>query len=62
MLVLSRKPSQSIRIGSVVVTLLSVRGDKVQIGIEAPPDVRVMRQELLEAVALQASSHELQPA
>ena len=47
MLVLSRKQNERIRVGdSVVVTVVRVSGDKVRIGIEAPADVRVLRDEL----------------
>jgi carbon storage regulator len=47
MLVLSRKQNERIRVGdSVVVTVVRVSGDKVRIGIEAPPEVRVLRDEL----------------
>jgi carbon storage regulator len=49
MLVLSRKQNERIRVGdSVVVTVVRVSGDKVRIGIEAPPEVRVLRDELEE--------------
>jgi len=47
MLVLSRKQNERIRVGdSVVVTVVRVSGDKVRIGIEAPANVRVLRDEL----------------
>lgn len=47
MLVLSRKQNERIRVGDgVVVTVVRVSGDKVRIGIEAPPNVRVLRDEL----------------
>lgn len=47
MLVLSRKESERIRLGdSIVVTIIRVSGDKVRLGIEAPPDVIVLRDEL----------------
>ncbi len=47
MLVLSRRESQRIRVGdSVVVTIVKIGGDKVRIGIEAPTDVLVLRDEL----------------
>lgn len=47
MLVLSRKQNERIRVGeSVVVTVVRVNGDKVRIGIEAPSDMRVLRDEL----------------
>ncbi len=51
MLVLSRKKNESIIINdNVVITVVEVRGDKVRIGIEAPRDVSVHRQEVLEAI------------
>lgn len=51
MLVLSRKQNERIRVGdSVVVTVVRVSGDKVRIGIEAPPSMRVLRDELEDEV------------
>lgn len=47
MLVLSRKEAQRIRVGdSIVVTVVKIAGDKVRVGIEAPSDVLVLRDEL----------------
>ena len=47
MLVLSRKEHERIRLGdSIVVTIVRVSGDKVRIGIQAPPHVVVLRDEL----------------
>ena len=47
MLVLSRKESERIRLGNnIIVTVVRVSGDRVRIGIEAPPDVIVLRDEL----------------
>ncbi len=47
MLVLSRKESQRIRLGdSIVITVVRVTGDKVRLGIEAPRDMVVLRDEL----------------
>ena len=47
MLVLSRKETERIRLGdSIVVTVVRVSGDKVRLGIEAPSDVLVLRDEL----------------
>jgi carbon storage regulator len=47
MLVLSRKEAERIRLGdSIVLTIVRVSGDKVRLGIEAPPDVVVLREEL----------------
>jgi carbon storage regulator len=47
MLVLSRKPTESIIINDdIVVTVLSVQGNKVRLGVEAPSKIRVLRGEL----------------
>ncbi len=47
MLVLSRKETQRIRLGdSIVITIVKIGGDKVRIGIDAPADVLVLRDEL----------------
>ena len=47
MLVLSRKESERIKVGdSIVVTVVRVAGDKVRLGIEAPADMLVLREEL----------------
>ncbi len=51
MLVLSRKKNESIVINSdVVVTVIEIRGDKVRLGIVAPKDVPVHREEVYEAI------------
>ena len=51
MLVLSRKPNESIIINDdIVVTVLRVRGDKVQLGIKAPMEMPVHRQEVHERI------------
>lgn len=50
MLVLTRKTSESIMIGDEIeVSVLSVAGDKVRIGIEAPRSIAVFRKEVYEA-------------
>jgi carbon storage regulator len=47
MLVLTRKPNQSIMIGdNVEVSVLSVMGEKVRIGIQAPQEIPVFRKEI----------------
>lgn len=47
MLVLTRKPNQSIMIGdNIEVSVLSVVGEKVRIGINAPQDIPVFRTEI----------------
>ncbi len=51
MLVLSRYKDQSIYIGDdIVVTIVDVRGDRIRLGIEAPSNVPVHRQEIYEAI------------
>ena len=51
MLVLSRQRDESIVIGdNVVVTIVDIRGDKVRLGIDAPSEVPVHRQEVYEAI------------
>ncbi len=59
MLVLSRQRDESIIIGdNIVVTVVDIRGDKVRLGIQAPTEIPVHRQEVYEAIQrenLQAS-------
>ena len=51
MLVLSRQRDESIMIGdSIVVTIVDIRGDKVRLGINAPAEIPVHRQEVYEAI------------
>jgi carbon storage regulator len=62
MLVLTRKAQQSIMIGDdIEVSVLSIVGDKVRIGIQAPRDIPVFRKEIYleiqqENVATRASA------
>jgi carbon storage regulator len=49
MLVLSRKVDQSIMVGdSITITVISIRDDVIRLGISAPPEVLILRQELRE--------------
>jgi carbon storage regulator len=51
MLVLSRKRDEQIVISdNIVVTVVDIRGDKVRLGIEAPKDIPVHRQEVFDAI------------
>ena len=69
MLVLSRKVSERILIGGdVVVTVVRVQGDKVRIGVEAPDDVAIVREEIVgreqaedHPVAIKTPSHPQRP-
>ena len=48
MLVLSRKAEEKIHIGDdIVITVVSLANGKVRLGIEAPPDVHILRSELV---------------
>jgi carbon storage regulator len=51
MLVLSRKKNESIVINNdITVTVVEIRGDKVRLGIVAPKEVPVHRQEVYDAI------------
>jgi carbon storage regulator len=51
MLVLSRQRDESIFIGdNIKITIVDIRGDKVRLGIEAPTEIPVHRQEVYEAI------------
>lgn len=57
MLVLTRTPGDRIRIGdTITVTVLEVRGDHVRIGIDAPRDVTVHRDEVWVAIAAETAA------
>ena len=51
MLVLSRKKDEKIIIGDQIkIMVIEIRGDKVRLGIDAPKEVSVHRQEVYEAI------------
>lgn len=53
MLVLTRKEGESIKIGgNVTVTIISIQGNRVRLGIEAPLEVEIVRGELPGAAAV----------
>lgn len=63
MLVLSRRKNEAIwfKVEGVLVRamLLDIRGDKIRLGIDAPPSVNVIREELLEQPELLARRERL---
>nr|WP_081614126.1 carbon storage regulator CsrA [Rhodopirellula maiorica] len=51
MLVLSRKPGETICVGNAIeVTVMEIRGDRVRIGIKAPKTVPVHRSEVMDRI------------
>jgi carbon storage regulator len=67
MLVLSRKVGERIQLGdNITVTLVKVSGNLVRLGIEAPPNLAVVRQELLDRAGskkvVAAANGQLSPA
>ena len=59
MLVLSRQCDQAIVIGdSIRITIVDVRGDKVRLGIDAPRDIAVHREEVYDAIQRELNDKE----
>lgn len=57
MLVLTRKLNESIQIGeNIEITVLSVQGDQIKLGIKAPKDIEVHRKEVY--MSIQESNNE----
>lgn len=55
MLVLTRKVGERIQLGdNITVTLVKINGNVVRLGIDAPPEMAVMRQELAEGKGREA--------
>ncbi len=62
MLVLTRRIGEEIIIGgSIRVTVTSVKGDKVRIGVSAPPDIRVDRAEVRRRLQEFAGTEAVEP-
>lgn len=58
MLVLSRKSNESIVINNnITVTVVEIRGDKVRLGIVAPKEIPVHRQEVYDLIHNQTNDH-----
>ena len=63
MLVLSRKRDEQIVIGDdIVITVVEIRGDKVRLGIAAPPHIPVHRSEVRDAIAANSRKDEQPPS
>jgi carbon storage regulator len=59
MLLLSRRTGEIIQIGDdITVTVLTVKGNQVRIGINAPDDMKIKREELLDREPVQQRSHD----
>lgn len=51
MLILSRKVNEKIKIGNdITLTIIEIKGDQIKVGVEAPKDVKVFRQEVYNAI------------
>ena len=62
MLVLSRKPGEKVCIGSdITLAVLEVRGNRVRIGLDAPAQIRIARQELYDPVGGYPLGDRVQP-
>jgi carbon storage regulator len=62
MLVLSRREREQIKLGdSIVVTVVRLSGDRVRLGISAPPDIVVLRGELERQDTEEAGAHAVLP-
>ncbi|MBX6421785.1 MAG: carbon storage regulator CsrA [Nevskia sp.] len=60
MLILTRRVGESVMIGDeVVVTVLGIKGNQVRIGIKAPKNVAVHRQEIFERIQVERSADPL---
>jgi carbon storage regulator len=56
MLILTRRVGESLMIGrDIVVTVLSVKGSQVRIGVDAPKDVAVHREEIYDRIRAQTA-------
>jgi carbon storage regulator len=59
MLVLTRHVDESIAIGdSIVVTVLAIEGDRIKLGISAPREIQILRQEVFQAIKAQEKLEE----
>lgn len=51
MLVLTRKPGESLHIGDdIKVTLMEIKGNQIRVGVDAPPSVKIYREEIFKQI------------
>ncbi len=63
MLILTRRAGETVMVGSdITITVLGVKGNQVRIGINAPKDVAVHREEIYERIQSEKSAKESEPA
>lgn len=54
MLVLTRKPGEGLLIGeSIAIKVIEVKGGAIRIGIDAPPDMKIYRQEVYDRIRIE---------
>ncbi len=57
MLILQRKPGESLKIGdNITITVTSIEGGRVRLAIDAPIEIPILRSELIETIAANQES------